>query len=135
MKLKVFVLVTGVFVLQCALAAQTSNARQWVGVWEGQLDGKPGVTVTLGNDAGDLQGTIVFNVVTRDNGEQPHVIGHDAHVLTHVSLDDRTLAFHVIRLGDARELHLTMRMTDNNRAVLECADCGGPGATELNRIH
>ena len=60
--------------------------RKWVGVWEGQLDGKPGVTVTLGNDTGDLQGTIVFNVVTREGGGDAHVIGHDAHALTQFSL-------------------------------------------------
>jgi hypothetical protein len=135
MKLKIFVLATGLFVFQHALEGQTGNFVQWVGVWEGQLDGKPGVTVTLGRDSGDLEGTIVFNVVARDNGEEPHVIGHDAHVLTHANLSGSTLAFHVIRMGDARELHLTMRMTDSDKAVLECADRGGPGHTELNRIH
>ncbi len=133
MKLKMFVLATSLFVFQQAIAAQTGNPAQWVGVWEGQLDRKPGVTVTLGRDAGELQGTIVFNVVARDSGEA-HVIGHDAHALTHVNLNDGTLAFHVIRLGDARELHLTMKLTDDSKAVLECADCGGPGATELSRI-
>jgi hypothetical protein len=133
MKLKMFVLAASGLVFQCALAAQTSNPRQWVGVWEGQLDGKPGVTVTLGNDAGDLEGTIVFNVVAREGGD-PQVIGHDAHVLTHVNLNDSTLAFHVIRLGDERELHLTMKLTEDGKAVLQCSDCGGPGATELSRI-
>ena len=133
MKLKMFVLATSLFVFQQAIAAQTTNPAQWVGVWEGQLNGKPGVTVTLGRDAGELQGTIVFNVVARNGGEA-HVIGHDAHALTHVNLNGSTLAFQVIRLGDARELHLTMKLTDDSKAVLECADCGGPGATELSRI-
>ena len=133
MKHRNLVLTVGAMALACALRAQTKGYEQWVGVWEGQLDGKPGVTVTLGRDAGELQGTIVFNVVARDSGEA-HVIGHDAHALTHVNLNDGTLAFHVIRLGDARELHLTMKLTDDSKAVLECADCGGPGATELSRI-
>lgn len=135
MKRTILLFVFGTFSLACSLSAQTSDFERWVGVWEGQLEGQPGVTVTLGRDTGDIQGTIVFNLVARNDGEPPHVIGHDAHVLTHVNLDERTLAFHVIRLGDARELHLTLRMTDSNKAVLECADCGGPGATELNRIH
>ena len=125
----------GAIALAFSLPAQTGNSAQWVGVWKGQFDGQPGVTVTLGRDSGDIQGTIVFNVVARNDGEQPHVIGHDAHVITHVNLDGSTLAFRVIRLGDERELHLTMRMTDSNKAVLECSDCGGPGKTELNRIH
>ena len=116
------------------LVGHANQFESWVGVWEGQLEGKPGVTVTLGRDGGDLQGTIVFNVVARGDGEEPHVIGHDAHVLTHVNLEGSTLGFHVIRLGDGRELHLTMRLTDGDKAVLECADCGGPGATELARV-
>jgi hypothetical protein len=28
-----------------------------------------------------------------------------------------------------------MKLTGDDKAVLECADCGGPGATKLNRIH
>jgi len=132
---KMLVLATGVFALQCGLAAQPSNVNPWVGVWEGQLEGKPGVTVTLGNDGGALQGTIVFNVLSPRDGGDPQIIGHDAHVLTHVSLTDGTLAFRVIRRGDSHELHLTMKPTADGRAVLECADCGGPGSTELNRIH
>ena len=135
MKRTLFLSVFAVLAVVCSLLAQTNDFAPWVGVWEGQLDGKPGVTVTLGRDAGDVQGTIVFNVVSRNDGQEPRVIGHDAHALTHVNLDGGTLAFHVIRLGDARELHLTMRLTGSNKAVLECADCAGPGVTELNRIH
>ena len=134
MKRTLCVLAASSFLFQCAFAAQAGNERQWIGVWEGRLDNQPGVTVTLGNDAGDLEGTIVFNVVARDGGEA-RVVGHDAHVLTHVNLDDNTLAFHVIQLGDSRELHLAMKLTGDDKAVLECADCGGPGATKLNRIH
>lgn len=125
--------ILGAMTVSCLLAAETRNYEQWVGVWQGELDGQPGVTVTLGRDSGDLEGTIVFNVVAKDGG-QAHVIGHDAHVLTHVRLDDSALAFQVIRRGDSRDLHLTMRLTDDGNARLECADCGGPGLTELVRI-
>ena len=134
MKLRKFLLVLAAMAMTGAVTAQPNTDTQWVGVWEGQLEGQPGVTVTLGNDADDLQGTIVFNVVTREGGEA-HVIGHDAHVLTHVDLKDSTLQFHVIRRGDSRELHLTMRQTSDNKAVLECGDCGGPERVELSRIH
>lgn len=134
MKRRLLFLISGAMAITCTLPAHANNFEQWVGVWEGQLDGQPGVTVTLGRDTGDLQGTIVFNVVARENG-QAHIIGHDAHVLTHVNLNDGALAFHVIRLGDERELHLTLKLTSDNKALLECADCGGPGSTELTRIH
>ena len=51
---------------------------------------------------------LVVEEIARNGGEA-HVIGHDAHALTHVNLNGSTLAFQVIRLGDARELHLTGR--------------------------
>jgi hypothetical protein len=133
MKWRMIFAILGAIGLTCSIAAESRTNERWVGVWEGQLDGQPGVTVTLGRDAGDVEGTIVFNVVSRDGG-QAHVIGHDAHVLTHVRLDDSALAFQVIRRGDSRDLHFTMHLTDDRNARLECADCGGPGSTELVRI-
>jgi hypothetical protein len=114
-------------------AGDIGQNQRWVGVWQGELDGVPGVTVTLGNDNGDLEGTIVFNVVARDGGPA-QVIGHDAHVLIRVRLEEDTLAFQVIRFRDGKDLHLTMRLKGDHRAQLECADCGGPPATELMRI-
>lgn len=134
MKPRIYFLAIGALAFASFLTAQNKGFEQWVGVWQGMLDNQPGVTVTLGRDAGDLQGTIVFNVVARENGEA-HVIGHDAHVLTHINLSDGTLAFHVIRLGDSSELHLTIKLTADNKAVLECADCGGPVSTEIARLH
>ena len=133
MKYRILFLAFAALAVSTSLPAQNQGFEPWVGVWEGMLDNQPGVTVTLGRDTGDLKGTIVFNVVARDHGEA-HVIGHDAHVLTHVNLNDGTLAFHVIRF-DSRELHLTMKLTADNKAVLECADCGGPPATGLTRVH
>ncbi len=115
------------------LYAQTKTYEQWVGVWQGDLDGQPGVIVTLGRDAGDLQGTIVFNVVAREDGPA-RVIGHDAHVLTHVRVEDNTLAFHVIRSGDSRELSMTLHRLEDNKAQLECPDCGGPALAALQRL-
>lgn len=133
MKPGILFLILGTMGLMSAIVAENRTYQQWVGVWEGQLDGQPGVTVTLGSDAGDLQGTIVFNVVTRDGGEA-HVMGRDAHVLTHIHLSDSTLAFQVIRRGDSRDLHLAMHLTDYGKAELQCAHCGGPPSTELFRM-
>jgi hypothetical protein len=128
-----FVLTVGALAATLVTGAETRNYEQWVGVWQGELDGQTGVTVTLGRDGGDLEGTIVFNVVERDGG-QARVIGHDAHVLIRVRVDENALGFQVIRSSDARELHLTMRLTAQGKAQLECGDCGGPPATELLRI-
>ena len=113
--------------------AQNGNVSQWVGVWEGQLNDRPGMTVTLGNDAGDLQGTIVFNFFGPEGSGEAHVIGHDAHVLTHMEVHDSTLSFQA-KQGDSRELHFSMKLTADGKAVLNCADCGEAPSIELNRI-
>lgn len=128
-----FVLTVGALAATLVTGAETRTYEQWVGVWQGELDGQPGVTVTLGQDSGSLEGTIVFNVVMKEEGEA-HVAGHDAHVMIRVRVEQNALAFQVIRSSDARELHLTMRLTGYGRAQLECGDCGGPPSTELLRI-
>ena len=40
-----------------ALAAQSSSPSDWIGVWQGELDGQPSVTLTLAKDSGTLEGT------------------------------------------------------------------------------
>lgn len=128
-----FVLTVGALAATLVTGAESRNYEQWVGVWQGELDGQPGVTLTLGQDGGILEGTIVFNVVIKEGG-QAHVAGHDAHVMIHVRVEQNALTFQVIRSSDGRELHLTMRLTGDGRAQLECGDCGGPPATDLLRI-
>ncbi len=106
----------------------------WVGVWQGELDGLPGVTITLGDDAGDIGGTVVFNVIMKENGA-PHIGGRDAHVLTHIHIQGEDLAFEVLRLGDNRQLHFKIHKTASNKAQLHCDDCGeGVSTTEMVRI-
>lgn len=123
--------------LACAtlVSAQAPTEPSWVGVWEGKLDGQPGLTVTLGRDTGELGGTIVFNVVAKAQGEsEAHVIGHDAHVMTDLQPGPDSLSFQVTRRGDGHLLHLTLRRTGEKKAALICADCGGPSLTELTWI-
>ncbi len=118
-----------------APAEATTPANPWVGVWQGDLDGQPGVIVTLGTDNGALQGTIVFNVVSRNTGGPAQVIGHDAHAMAHLQSSDNTLAFDVMRKSDQRDLHITLHLTADGKAQLTCPDCGGGPLTELERLH
>ena len=46
-----------------AFAANPARRDRWIGVWQGKLEGLPGVTLTLADDTEELGGTIVFNVV------------------------------------------------------------------------
>jgi hypothetical protein len=64
----------GAFVLGCIAAllpgvyAHGSDSSSWVGVWQSELDRQPGVTLTLAQDTGDMGGTVVLNVVSRESG-------------------------------------------------------------------
>ena len=127
-----YALMIGALAATLLSGAANRTYADWVGVWQGELDGQPAVTLTLGRDSGDLQGTIVFDMLSREGG-QPHVIGHDAHVMIHMRVDGSGLVFDVIRRSDAKNLHWTMRLTGEDKAVLKCSDCGGPPSVPLLR--
>jgi hypothetical protein len=107
-----------------AATAQSGSNSQWVGMWQAQLDGVPSVILTLGDDTGQIAGAVVFNVVSREGG-QPHILGHDAHVLMNPQLDGDTLHFQVIRRGDSRLLEMTVQITADGAAKFHCQNCGG----------
>lgn len=82
--------------LLCAfLGGATSTLPQpanWLGVWQGQLDGLPSVVLTLAKDSGTLEGTLVLNIITRDNGS-PHIVAREVHVMLRTRTQGDTLAF------------------------------------------
>ena len=77
-----------------ALAHQSSSTSDWIGVWQGELDGQPSVTLTLAEDTGMLEGTLVLNIISRDNG-QPQIIAREPHVLMRPHVDCVKLSFEV----------------------------------------
>ena len=82
MKYGVFVFGVMAGLLTCTSVAETAGNARWIGVWQGQLDGQPGVILTLADDGGELGGTIVLNGVSREGGS-PHVVTSELHVLVH----------------------------------------------------
>ena len=106
-----------------AATAQSGPYGRWVGLWQAQLEGQTSVILTLGDDTGQLGGALVFNVVSREGG-QPHIIGHDAHVIMNPRIESDTLRFQVIRRDDNRQLDMTVRMTADGAAKLQCQNCG-----------
>lgn len=96
-----------------------SSAR-WVGVWQGQLEDVPGVVLTLGDDLGEVSGTIVFTALR--NGI---VAGHAAHVILHPRIVGDTLSFQVKRPGAPSEiLDISFVLADDGNGELRCAKCG-----------
>ena len=133
MKLRIFILGCAVVLFAGACVPQTAGYAAWVGVWQGELDGQPSVTLTLAEDTGELGGTVVLNMVSREGGSA-HVIGSEAHVLMHPHLDGRTLSFQLKQTRNNRELQVTVTITADGKAQLRCLNCGEySSATELVR--
>jgi hypothetical protein len=113
--------------LACAYAQGSGNAPR-VGVWQGELDGQPGITLTLAQDTGELEGTVVLNLVSREGGA-PHVIGSEAHTLVHPHIDGSTLTFQLIRTKDSKEIRMEVKFSENGKAQMRCLNCGADSPT------
>lgn len=113
----------GMIVL-CAAAAQSNSDPGWVGVWQGELDDQPSVILTLAEDTGTLDGTLVLNGISRDGG-QPHIAVREPHVLVHPRLEGRTLLFQLKRIdASSPMMNFTVTLTAHDKATIHCLNCG-----------
>lgn len=120
----------GLLTLLCASSwAQTVSESSWIGVWNGTLEGQPGVTLTLADDHGQLGGTIVFNFII---GPPPnsHIGGSDTHMVGHPQLKGDTLSFQVTR-GDGKLLQLVGKLIDSDRVEMRCVNCEDSPVTTM----
>jgi hypothetical protein len=122
-------------VLGTAVSAQSNHNTAWNGVWHGELDGQPGVILTLADDTGELGGTVVLNMVSRESGE-PRVIGSEIHVLVNTRVSGNALSFQFKRTRDARELQMAVTLEGDRKANIRCLNCGADAPTaELERTN
>ena len=67
---------------------QKPSPTKWVGVWQGQLEGIPGVVLTLSDDIETPGGTIVFTILGPDSTkEHPMIVGHEVHAIVHPQIN------------------------------------------------
>ena len=108
----------------CRAAAQPNSDAGWVGVWQGELDGQPSVILTLAEDTGTLEGTLVLNIVTRDGG-QPHIVARQPHVVVRPRIDGNRLSFQLKRLkASSPMMDFTVTLTTDRSARIHCLNCG-----------
>ncbi|HET6169317.1 MAG TPA: hypothetical protein VFE01_04005 [Terracidiphilus sp.] len=106
------------------LAVQSSNPSNWVGVWQGELEGLRSVILTLATDDGTLQGTLVLNGINGEGGT-PHIAVRETHLLLHPKLSGMTLSFEVKGLGgSSRIMDFTVEQTSSSSATIHCLNCG-----------
>lgn len=124
MRHSAFVLGCILLVSASAVSAQSKDPMAWAGVWQGQLDGQPSVTLTLAEDTGELGGTVVLNIINRDGG-QPHVVAREAHVLVRPRLEADKLSFELMRLNKSEApMNFTVVFMSEGRAQIHCLNCG-----------
>jgi hypothetical protein len=112
----------GLALATIAGATSTGNAK-WIGVWQGKLDGLPSVELTLADDAGEVEGTIVFHGIMKD-GSGPRIASTEPHTLIHPHIDGNTLAFQVKRGNGSDEiLDMAVELTATGNAEFRCSNC------------
>jgi hypothetical protein len=67
MRGRIFWLVLGLAAIACVLRGQTSGSERFVGVWRGQMDRLPAVTLNITDEGGGLSGAVVFYLITRSS--------------------------------------------------------------------
>ena len=107
----------------------------WTGVWQGNLGGVPAVTLTLANDAGEANGTIVFHAIKNENGHA-YSFSTEPHTLIHPRVEGSTLSFQVIRgNGSAEVLNMSVELNTDGNIQFACANCSPEGTkAELDRM-
>jgi hypothetical protein len=111
-------------IMLCCAAAQSNSDAGWVGVWQGELDGQPSVILTLAEDTGTLEGTLVLNIIKRE-GEQPHIVAHEPHVVVRPRIDGNRLSFQLKRLdASSPMMTFTVTLTAERSAMIHCLNCG-----------
>jgi hypothetical protein len=100
-------------------------------MWQGMLDGQPGVIITLAERNGRLDGTVVFNIVSRE--PEPHVIASEPQMLLFATVDGDTLHFKVNAFQDRPDLEYDLKRIGDGKAHLKCLNCAGAPEIDVAR--
>jgi hypothetical protein len=111
---------------------------KWTGVWQGTLGGVPSVTLTLADDAGEANGTIVFHAIKNDHGHA-YSFSTEPHTLIHPRIeeaDGNTISFQVKRgNGSSEILSMSVELGEDGNIQFTCSNCGPDGTkAELDRM-
>jgi opacity protein-like surface antigen len=108
---------------------------KWTGVWQGTLDGVPAVTLTLADDAGEANGTIVFHAIKKENGHV-YSFSTEPHTLINPRVDGDMISFQVKRGNGSNEiLNMTAELGKDGNVGFSCSNCGPEGSkADLQRM-
>lgn len=143
MKGRIF-LIVGVATMVCALRAQTNGSERFVGVWRGQMEILPAVTLNITDEGGRLSGAVLFYLIKKSSvmSEPTTSTPGIPEPLFNPKLDGQSLVFEVSHrrahppgtLSDP-PAHFRLKLLDQDKAELvNESESSGP-AMVLTREH
>jgi hypothetical protein len=73
-----------------------SQATSFAGTWTAEMNGLPGMRLTIGNAAESINGTVIFYMQKRNDVNAPwHVAGEYRSPILRPHVEDKTLTFEV----------------------------------------
>ncbi len=127
MTMRIAAVLCAAIMLAAVSHSQPAISVNWLGVWQGELDGQPSVVLTLADDTGPLGGTIVLNIIQKEDG-QARIIAKEPHVLMNLRVDGDALVFQFKKL-DGGLLDFTIKLTGADEATIHCLNCGPDAPT------
>lgn len=111
---------------QHAAAAKTQGNTQIEGVWRGQLEGQPGLTLNVSYEGGTLNGAILFYFIKHDLGKPANSTPGVPEPLINPQFDGTALTFAVSHRRahppdslNTPPVHFSVHITGANTAELE----------------
>ncbi len=137
-------LIVGVTAMTCALRAQTTGGERFVGVWRGQMEILPAVTLNITDEGGALSGAVLFYLIKRSSvmSEPTTSTPGVPEPLFNPNLEGQSLVFEVSHrrahppgtLSDP-PVHFRLKLLDHDKAELvNESESSGPGVV-LTREH
>jgi hypothetical protein len=143
MKMRIL-LIFGVAAMGCALRAQTTTSERFVGVWRGQMEILPAVTLNITDDGGGLSGAVLFYLIKRSStmSEPTTSTPGIPEPLYNLRLDGESLVFEVSHrrahppktLSDP-PVHFRLKLIDQDKAELVNESENSGSGVVLTRGH
>jgi hypothetical protein len=137
-------LIVGVTAMACGLRAQTAGSERFVGVWRGQMELLPAVTLNITDEGGGLSGAALFYLIKRSSvmSEPTTSTPGIPEPLFNPKLEGQSLVFEVSHrhahppgtLSDP-PVHFRLKLLDQDKAELvNESESSSPGIV-LTREH
>jgi hypothetical protein len=137
-------LIVGMMAMACALRAQTTGSDRFVGVWRGQMEILPAVTLNITDESGGLSGAVLFYLIKKSStmSEPTTSTPGVPEPLFNPRVEGQSLVFEVSHrrahppktLSDP-PVHFRLKLLDQDKAELvNETESSGPGVV-LTRDH